>query len=110
MTLMTPEEEAIYKFKCNINFNDIFSKCFAGADIKMRDRIKKCFEENEEFVQELKEKSFSEEATFKLMNSIQEYISLFMALVYSNAIEEKEINKWKEKQNERYIEYCLKDR
>lgn len=110
MTLMTPEEEAKYKFKCNVNFDDIFSKCFAGADIKMCDRIKKCFEENEEFLQELKEENFSERAISELMDVIQSHISLFMALVYSNAVDGKDIKKWKEKQNKRYIEYCLKDR
>jgi len=44
------------------------------------------------------------------MDVIQSHISLFMALVYSNAIDGKDIKKWKEKQNKRYIEYCLKDR
>lgn len=110
MTLMTPEEEAKYRFKCNINFDEIFLKCFAGADIKICDRIKKCFEENDEFLQELKEENFSERAISELMDVIQAHISLFTALVYSNAIDEKEINKWKEKQNERYIEYCLEER
>lgn len=90
---MTPEEEAKYKFKCNVNFDDIFSKCFAGADIKMCDRIKKCFEENEEFLQELKEENFSERAILELIDVIQAHISLFLALIYSNTIDGKDIKK-----------------
>ena len=84
MTLMTSEEEAKYKFKCNINFDDIFSKCFAGAEIKMCDRIKKCFEEKKEFLQELKEEHFSERAISELIDVIRAHIPLFLALVYSN--------------------------
>lgn len=111
MTLMTPEEEAKYNFKCNIKFDDLFLKCFAGADIDLETRIKKCFEENDEFLVELKkDKNIDERTISELMDVIQSHFSLFLSLIYKEVVTKEMIENWTSKQKERYIKYCKKER